>query len=452
MKTAARPAGLRAFRDDLAHRDAALVDRAAELHAVLSVYASTNADFGADHTFLAGDLDDLARELVRLDVHVGAVAKAFEEADAAVTLLGVTYAQHDHVEAVLSRLTAQAGPADLRELLVPLTERAWSELVWGALVCPPGLLGTYGGGGAVIGPDGRLYPLVVPELEIDGRVAHATRAADIASDPGTLGGSDAGWVTLATRSGVARIADAPAGWEKASAFAGMATGLDAAIVVFASPEELAALDVDAAGWPSLRRQPSPAGSLPPVPGYLEVDDDLPQVGMGTAPDGTGVAGVPAPRPDTGAKAHAGRKAPARASAAQRAARPVAPSSARPRRPPGAGASGALEFVGGVARGADAVEALDRAGMAAYQVVYETHADGRRRRAQLRLFQIERGQHDSPAKITPTLGYVDGDRFDQTPLRYHLPQAPTIGQADVGVPAIVREQPTVRPIPPHGDGR
>lgn len=85
-----------------------------------------------------------------------------------------------------------------------MPEDKWRDAVLGAS-CPPFAPGAYyGGGGALTGPDGRSYPIVIPTLRIDGTEYHADHLLRLGQDGvTTLGGSDKGWVTLGVVQGVA---------------------------------------------------------------------------------------------------------------------------------------------------------------------------------------------------------------------------------------------------------
>lgn len=85
----------------------------------------------------------------------------------------------------------------------------------------------YAGGGAMSGPDNRLYPIVVPHLAVDDR-HHYTIDADIAEttmSAASLGGADPGWMLVGYRTGVERVQSEPGEWWKVATGAAVATGL-----------------------------------------------------------------------------------------------------------------------------------------------------------------------------------------------------------------------------------
>jgi hypothetical protein len=84
----------------------------------------------------------------------------------------------------------------------------------------------YSGGGAIRGPDGRLYAVVVPHLVTDGD--HFTIDADISAGTApvaSLAGGDRGWTMIGYRTGVERIMEEPSGWWRAITGLAVATGL-----------------------------------------------------------------------------------------------------------------------------------------------------------------------------------------------------------------------------------
>jgi hypothetical protein len=257
----ARPAALRRYGDGLAVADVELGARAQQLREVLSLYRWSSPDVGSDHTGVAGQLEQLSRDALHLTRAVHQVAAAFERVDA---LPG----------AVADMATSARGPGEARRLPESAFERAheqivsawahleylgdvvedlaperWWELVWGARRRPP-CLGDYTGSGAVRGPDGRLYPLVIPELEIDGEVMHVAYGSETARDPGALGGADPGWAVVDEAVGVARVnAFEPGMLARLGVAAGILAGYSPVRQRWASAEWLATVTFDADGAP-----------------------------------------------------------------------------------------------------------------------------------------------------------------------------------------------------------
>ena len=259
----ARPAALRRYGDGVDVADVELGARAAELREALALYHRSAPDLGGDHTEVAARVEHLAREARDLSRAIHQVAAAFERLDAlpdAVADLGTSGSADDEVR----RLPADAfershervvGAWDrleyLGEVVEDLDSKRWLQLVWGSRRRPP-CLGDYIGSGAVRGPDGRLYPLVIPELELDGQVAHISYDGEAARDPATLGGNDPGWVVVDEAVGVARVeAFEPGAISRAAVVAGIFAGYSPVHQRWASPEQLATITFGPTGEPSL---------------------------------------------------------------------------------------------------------------------------------------------------------------------------------------------------------
>ncbi|MGB3736589.1 MAG: hypothetical protein WA964_16635 [Ilumatobacter sp.] len=61
------------------------------------------------------------------------------------------------------------------------------------------------GGGAIEGPDGRMFPIVIPAIEVDGKWYTMDHYNHGASTVSNLGGADPGWVTTGYRTGEVRL-------------------------------------------------------------------------------------------------------------------------------------------------------------------------------------------------------------------------------------------------------
>ena len=118
------------------------------------------------------------------------------------------------------------GTFSLAHALVRIDRSRWMQTA-----IPPGCRSFgpdafYSGGGAVRGPDGRLYPIVVPHVQRGNE--HYTIDADIPEGVPTaasLDGRDAGWVVVGYRTGVEQIhAEISGSWQALLA-AAFATGL-----------------------------------------------------------------------------------------------------------------------------------------------------------------------------------------------------------------------------------
>jgi len=127
----------------------------------------------------------------------------------------------------------EAGPFHFSESF-----RVMSPGAWRAAMTLPGCESFgpdryYAGGGALLGPDNRLYPIVVPHLVIDDR-HHVTIDADVPDtmpSAASLGGADPGWTMVDYRTGIDRIQSEPGTWWKTATGAAVATGLSVALGV-----------------------------------------------------------------------------------------------------------------------------------------------------------------------------------------------------------------------------
>jgi hypothetical protein len=263
----ARPAALRRYGDGVGVADVELGARAAELREVLGRYRRSAPDVGGDHTGVADRLERLSRDALDVSRHVQQIASAFERLDdlpGALAALGAPGSGSGSGSSGLRRLptamfersyeevgTAWERLEYLGEVVEDLDSKRWLQLVWGSRRRPP-CLGDYAGSGAVRGPDGRLYPLVIPELEIDGHVAHISYDSEAARDPASLGGNDPGWVVIEEAVGVARVEAYEPGWgARAGVVAGILAGYSPVQQRWASPEQLATVIFGPTGEPML---------------------------------------------------------------------------------------------------------------------------------------------------------------------------------------------------------
>jgi hypothetical protein len=128
---------------------------ARRLAAVLAEFAATHPTVGAPDTTLAGAVARHAVAAGSLGAWVGRVADAFRRADGGTTRRG--HAPVTVVEPVLESALARRATALRR--LVPGDPDEWDRTVNGAVCRAGGIRG----GGFLMGPDGRRYPVVVPE-------------------------------------------------------------------------------------------------------------------------------------------------------------------------------------------------------------------------------------------------------------------------------------------------
>lgn len=122
-------------------------------------------------------------------------------------------------------------------------------------LCPPN--GIYNGGGYMIGPDGRKYPIATPTMTIDGK--RYTHGDGVES----LGGSDVGWQTVDTRVGFGQLGEPTPGVSKALVFLGGLAGASYKPVVSADPRATANLQFDQNGFPINTTPPDPKMTKPP---------------------------------------------------------------------------------------------------------------------------------------------------------------------------------------------
>lgn len=353
------PGRLRRYADVLMAPDAALRDDVPALRAALVLYRNANTDFGQDHTDLADELATVAEEAMAINTDLRLTAAAFEQLDAGTSTAGPLRVSRARFTEVRERIVgAWDRPDSLLDLVVAMDVDTWIEQVWGGWRCPPGL-GDYGGSGGLLGPDGRVYPLVIPELEIDGTVAHVAYSPAPDRIPATLGGADAGWRVVAERTGIARVDPyEPTLFDQSVVIAAMATGMDGPSHRAASEEELATVGFAADGRPLL------SGSI----GRPPVD----------------------PRPEH---------------LMQEPTPPVAPRAHRLR---GDRAAGLLDMVVGAIDGTRVASELENPSTNLYHVLFEENEDGGRRRARLHTYQLiatTGGQG-----FLPFMGYVDGGRL------------------------------------------
>ena len=260
-RVTARPMALRHYATTFALEDARLRDRAHGLADVLQRYASAS-ELASNRSHLAEQVRARGDEGTRLAGMAQRVAVAFERLDAgAWTDPGGRSGPTRHVgraafASVYERLTsAWSEVHHLGDLVMPLDEQRWFELLWAHRCPPPVAGGHYAGGGGLVGPDGRIYPLVIPELEVNGQRANLTYEHVATIDPATLGGQDTGWVEVDRRVGVARVIDEVGIVSKVAAGLGVAAGLSPPRHQWASSDTLARVVLTPEGRPQIDAMP-----------------------------------------------------------------------------------------------------------------------------------------------------------------------------------------------------
>lgn len=342
--------------------------RLVRLRDLASTYRWTNPQHAVDPGPV---LDGLAHWTRRHDIlgdQVARLALAARELDERLDLHGRAHVDPDELDAAVADLRHRwVDVADLRDLLEVANERWWIARVFpgGRAWCGPD---TYVGSGAVLGPDGRRYPLVVPEVRHEGRLVRGD--ADGTVDVATLAGRDPGWATVDVATGVSRIRD-DLRWYQSFAVAslGFNPRVTSRLTGRPATERVrSALHVDPNGVPRLEAV------------------DVPTTG-GPAPTTPPVA-PPEPRRVPG-------RTPGRTRGPFR------------RRAAGTPPVGTALDVGiGALEGMVLLDRVRQAGRAAWQVVFEQHPDGRRR-ARMRLYEVA-ATEDGDVVVNPSAVSVDPD--------------------------------------------
>ncbi len=247
---------------------------------------------------------------------------------------------------------------------------------WHAAMTPPGCrsFGTgryYSGGGAMRGPDGRLYPLVVPHLVVDDE-HHYTIDADAAPNTPTvasLGGADSGWTMVAYRTGVERLFSEPSTVETVLVGFAVGTGLEIGAAI--SDGQLAGVHLRAGRRASFLGT-IPAGAPVDMSGAAALESPTPMVWL--VVDGRAGQYPIDELVDRGA------------AAGDLASVPRARHTSLGRFNT---ADNALTLMTGAISGFVAARDLDEGRHRAYEVMFEEHADGRRR-ARVQTFALEQG--------------------------------------------------------------
>jgi hypothetical protein len=282
----------------------------------------------------------------------------------------------------------------------------WYQALWGDR-CPTGS-GSYGGYGTFItGPDGLMYPVVVPSLLIDGIVYNGNRGTITASeDAHTLGGMDPGWNEVYRMEGVGRFQEGPSGLEKFFiAFAMTNPNLHPDTAPFGEGD-YAGLVVGSGGVPFINTEPrnpkgpsvSPSNARLVSPTAVMVDGELMFIDANADPATTQYN-----------------------RAIRRQLGPVPPRILNGQR-----AVGAASLAASFAEGINIANQTDNYGVAAYQVVFEANEDGRRR-ALFRTYQVS-VDNMGDYIINPSHVYLDDEgkiAFDNIGFR----QGDEIGPAD-----------------------
>ncbi len=287
----------------------------------------------------------------------------------------------------------EAGEFSLARSIVALDRSIWMQTA-----IPPGCRSFgpdayYTGGGAVRGPDGRLYPIVIPH--VDRGDEHYTIDADIPDGIPTaasLDGQDPGWVVVSYRTGVEQVhAEISGVWQTLLSLA-FATGLRAPATV--DDDHLEAIEIRLGGRPTFVGSTSATGSggvdvttgqgIQPHTGPV-VDG---RIGGRNADGSPRTKPLPTPPASPGTVAHANRHV-----------------------------NAASLVINGL-QGVQVALSVNDANHRAYEVILEEHADGRLR-ARVQTFHLE------PRRDTVLVAgwhlFVDDDgALRQSPVKYQTP--------------------------------
>ncbi|MEZ5295950.1 MAG: MFS transporter [Ilumatobacteraceae bacterium] len=284
--------------------------------------------------------------------------------------------------------------------LMPLERAAWQQTA-----IPPGCRSFgpgayYTGGGAVRGPDGRIYPIVVPHV-VRGD-DHFTIDADLPDhvpSAASLDGRDSGWTVVAYRTGVEQIhADVSGFWQGLSAIA-FATGLPSGGHV--DDRHLASIEFRLGGRPAF--------------------------GGTTAANGSGGSVATAAQ---SIEPHTGPVVDGRVPGRTSTGRPRSMALPNPPASPAVTARSNLTWnaaslvVNGL-QGVQVAVSMNDANHRAYEVVFEEHPDGRLR-SRVQSFALE-PRRDGVLLSAWHLFVADDGRLTQTPARYQA--GATVGSGD-----------------------
>ena len=334
-----------------------------------------------------------------------AVQRALDAAVAAAAVFNEVAAMAPSFQKALQRLDL-GGAFDPFGSLRRTDFSTWYRALWGD-TCPSGP-GFYGGFGTLItGPDGLMYPVVVPSLMIGGTVYNGNRGTLVpGEDVYSLGGMDPGWEEVYRLEGVGRFQEETSGIEKFFiAFAMTNPNLHPTTTPFGEGD-YAGLVMGASGVPYINMEPraprgpsvSPSNARLVSPTAVWVDGELMFIDANADPATTSYN-----------------------RAIRRQLGPLPPRVLNGQR-----AVGAASLAAGLAQGINIANSTDDAGLAAYQVVFEVNEDGRRR-ALFRTYQVSVDQTGDYV-IRPSHVYLDdeGDMaFDNILFR----QGAEIGPAD-----------------------
>lgn len=208
----ARPAALRGFAADGPDRVAGVPEASAAASEAVNRFREAPVDpaFAVRVEDPGPDIEALTQSWTSSDAFAAAVGAAFASADQGAPG-GLASATASDVDDAIEA----SGWSPFASLTVG-DPAEWARLVGADRCYSNG--GTYTGGGFIKGPDGRLYPLVVPNLtDGEGNTFQADDGVG-GGDITTLDGADPGWFTLYSRRGIGDISDTSIGERAAAGF------------------------------------------------------------------------------------------------------------------------------------------------------------------------------------------------------------------------------------------
>ncbi len=275
--------------------------------------------------------------------------------------------------------------------LVALPTAAWRSMVGASPVCVDA---GWSGGGALVGPDGRQYPLVVPWVTRDGHRYTADTDADAggtgSATVASLDGADTGWHELATRVGIDEFGPPAATADKAAIVLAGLAGKAPQTLGRLRPDLLGRLDLSPAGVADL-------DAAPGVPGRTGSagTGQLPRSALVPTADG-GIRWVG----DTSAKGATDPRAVRRGVVGEQPQGRAAPAGPN-----------VIGLADQTLAAAGTAGHLDDNRDAGYRVVFEENEDGRRR-ARLTLYQVR--SDDSGTQVLTTDASLTPDGALQRP--------------------------------------
>ncbi len=226
-------------------------------------------------------INGLAQQWTMGDNFVSLVAAAFRRADAGGG--PIRFAGQGAVDKGM-QATADYNPF---ASLTAGTPGEWARMVRD--MCYAGGAG-YLGGGFIVGPDGRRYPLVIPQVKDGGKLYQADDGGG--GDVATLDGADPGWFNTGIYTGRGQLFPARTTGPAIAAFVNHLFGGNASVGNASSPGDYNGL-VIGDGRPSWYAHGSPQLNAAAKPGLAKADDPLfgPLPGRSAGPSLTRGAGA-----------------------------------------------------------------------------------------------------------------------------------------------------------------